>query len=123
MPGMAAEVEAALATRQTPAVPPQYADAVALASLIVAIATLAWTVYTDLRKRTTAIPAPDVITGTVRVTLRESSQAVPPDRVIDVVVTARAVTGARVLQAWAARRGRGAGIAPRAAPGAVASRA
>jgi hypothetical protein len=61
MPGVAAEVEAALAARQTPAVPPQYADPVALASLIVAIATLAWTVYTDLRKRTTAIPAPDVI--------------------------------------------------------------
>jgi hypothetical protein len=87
MPGLAAEVEAALAARQSPAAaPPQYADPVSLGILIVAIATLAGTVYTDLRKRTPA-PAPDVIARTVRVTLRDSTQAAPPDHVIDVVVT------------------------------------
>ena len=37
-PGLAAEVEAVLATRESPSAPPQYVDPVALASLIVAIA-------------------------------------------------------------------------------------
>jgi hypothetical protein len=50
--GLVTEVEAVLATRGSPSAPPQYIDPVALASLIIAIASLAWTVYTDLRKRT-----------------------------------------------------------------------
>jgi hypothetical protein len=50
--GLAAEVEAALAARDPALPPPQYLDPVSLASLIVSIAGLAWTVYTDLRKRT-----------------------------------------------------------------------
>jgi hypothetical protein len=85
-PGLAAEVEAALAARQSPATPPQYADPVALAGLIVATAGLAWTVYTDLRQRTTR-PTVEVIARTIRLTLRDSGQAAPPDHVIDVVVT------------------------------------
>ena len=44
-PGLVAEVEAVLATCESPFAPPQYVDPVALASLIVAIASLAWTVY------------------------------------------------------------------------------
>jgi hypothetical protein len=59
-PGLLAEVEAVLATRESPSTPPQYIDPVALASLIVAIASLAWTVYTDLRKRT-AKPSAEVV--------------------------------------------------------------
>ena len=54
-PGLIAEVEAALAARETPVTPPpQYVDPVALASLIVGIASLAWTIYADLKKRTAA---------------------------------------------------------------------
>ena len=68
-PGLVAEVEAVLATRESPSAPPQYVDPIALASLIVAIASLAWTVYTDLRKRT-AKPSAEVVARTVRVTRR-----------------------------------------------------
>jgi hypothetical protein len=39
-PGLVAEVEAVLATRDSPSAPPQYIDPVAVASLIVAIASL-----------------------------------------------------------------------------------
>ncbi len=84
-PGLVAEVEAVLATRESPAAPPQYADPVALASLIVAIASLAWTVYTDLKKRT-AKPSPEVVTRTVRVGLRDQGHAAA-DHVLEVVVT------------------------------------
>ena len=84
-PGLVAEVEAVLATRESPAAPPQYVDPIALASLIVTIASLAWTVYTDLRKRI-AQPSPEVVTRTVRVGLRDQGQAAA-DYVVEVVVT------------------------------------
>ena len=80
------EVEAVLATRESPSAPPQYVDPVALASLIVAIASLAWTVYTDLRKRT-AKPSAEVVARTVRVTRRDQGQADAPDHIIEIVVT------------------------------------
>ena len=51
-PSLPAEVEAALAARDTQQRPDRYLDPVSLASLIVAIATLAWTIYT-----TTGAPA------------------------------------------------------------------
>ena len=85
-PGLVAEVEAVLATRESPSAPPQYVDPVALASLIVGIASLAWTVYTDLRKRT-AKPSAEVVARTVRVTRRDQGQADAPEHVIEVVVT------------------------------------
>ncbi len=85
-PGLVAEVEAALAARESPSALPQYVDPVALASLIVGIASLAWTVYADLKKRT-ARPAAEVMARTVRVTLRDRGQAAAPDHIIDVVVT------------------------------------
>ena len=56
------------------------------ASLIVAIASLAWTVYTDLKKRTTQ-PAAEVVARTVRVTRRDQGQPDAPDHVVEVVVT------------------------------------
>ena len=84
-PGLVAEVEAVLATRESPSAPPQYVDPVALASLIVAIASLAWTVYTDLKKRT-AKPAAEVVARTVRVTRRDSGHTAP-DEMVEVVVT------------------------------------
>src|SRR5580700_729699 len=82
-PRLVAEVEAVLATRESPSAPPQYVDPVALASLVVAIASLAWTVYTDLKKRT-AQPAPEVVTRTVRVTRQDQGQADAPDHVVEV---------------------------------------
>jgi hypothetical protein len=75
-----------LATRESPSAPPQYVDPAALASLIVAIASLAWTVYIDLRKRT-AKPSAEVVARTVRVTRRDQGQADAPDHIIEAVVT------------------------------------
>src|SRR5262249_61645775 len=86
-PGLVTEVEAVLATRESPSAPPQYIDPVALASLIVAIAGLAWTVYTDLRKRT-ATPSAEVVARTVRVTRRDQGQADAPDHVRQAIGTA-----------------------------------
>jgi len=85
-PGLVAEVEAILATGESSAAPPQYVDPVELASLIVAIASLAWAVYTDLRKRT-ATPSAEVVARTVRVARREQGHADTPDQVIEVVIT------------------------------------
>jgi hypothetical protein len=73
-PGLVAEVEAVLATRESPSAPPQYVDPVALASLIVAITDLAWAVYADLKRRT-AQPSAEVIARTVRVTRQDQGQA------------------------------------------------
>ena len=85
-PGLVTEVEAVLATREFPAAPPQYVDPVALASLIIAIASLAWTVYTDLKKHT-ATPSAEVVARTIRVTRRDQGQAAAADHIIEVVVT------------------------------------
>ena len=84
--GLMTEVEAILATRESQSAPPQYVDPVALATLIVAIAGLAWTVYSDLRKRT-AKPSAEVIARTVRVIRRDQGQDDAPEHVIEVVVT------------------------------------
>ena len=92
-PGLTAEVEAALAARESTSLPSQYlVDPVSLASLIVGIASLAWTVYTELRTRT-AQPAPEVVARTVRARLRDSGQTAP-DQVVDVVVTETIHAGA-----------------------------
>ena len=60
--GLTTAVERALQGQQTP---DTYLDPTALGSLIVSAATLAWTVYKDLRTKTEH-PHPDVITRTVR---------------------------------------------------------
>ena len=49
-PGRIAEVRTVLIARKSPSAPPQYGP-VGLASLIVSVASLARTVYVDLRKR------------------------------------------------------------------------
>jgi hypothetical protein len=85
-PGLVAEVEAALATRESPSAPAQYVDPVALASLIVAIASLAWTVYNDLKQRT-AKPSAEAVERTVRVARRDQGHADAPDHVVQVIVT------------------------------------
>jgi len=61
-----AEVEAALA------------DPVSLASLIVSIANLAWTIYNDQHPHSPEPPPPESIARQVRITLREQDTALPP---------------------------------------------
>jgi hypothetical protein len=88
-PGLVADVEDALQARGTAAPRPgQYVDPVSVGTLIVAIATLAWTVYTDLRNKTPE-PAPEVVARQVRVQLRDQGGALPqePDRITEIVVT------------------------------------
>jgi hypothetical protein len=87
-PSLPAEVEAALAARDTEQRPDRYLDPVSLASLIVAVATLAWQVYTDQRKHTPD-PPPDSIARQVRITLRDQDTVLPPgtERITEIVAT------------------------------------
>ncbi len=93
-PNLLAEVEAALAARDTQQRPDRYLDPISLASLIVAIATLAWTIYNDQRTRHDQPdhdpgPQPDVIARQVRITLRDADIQLPPgtERITEVVAT------------------------------------
>jgi hypothetical protein len=83
-----AEVEAALYARGTTRGPEQYGvDPIALASLIVSIATLAWTIYSDLRKEKPDI-APQVAERELRVELRRfGGQGPERDQVDEIIVT------------------------------------
>jgi hypothetical protein len=85
-PGLVLNVEAALHTRSTQH-PEQYLDPISLGSLIVSIATLAWTVYTDLKKKTPT-PSPNIIARNIRVQLSNDGQLNPAqrDRIIEIVV-------------------------------------
>jgi hypothetical protein len=82
-PSLPAQVEATLAARDTQQRPDRYLDPVSLASLIVSIATLTWTIYNDQRNRHDQPdhdpgPAPDVIARQVRITLRDQDIQLPP---------------------------------------------
>jgi hypothetical protein len=85
-PTLPAQVEAALAARDSAQRPDLYLDPVSLASLIVAIATLAWTIYNDQRSHTPD-PPPDAIARHVRITLREQDTVLPPgtERITEIV--------------------------------------
>ncbi|HEU4421199.1 MAG TPA: hypothetical protein VFR67_01520 [Pilimelia sp.] len=87
-PALPVDVEAALHARGPAREPDRYVDPISLGALIVSVASLAWTVYTDLRQKTTN-PSPEVLTRTIRVQLRDVDRLDPTerDRVIDVVVT------------------------------------
>jgi len=87
-PGLPAEVEAALHTRDAGRRPGQYLDPVSLGTLIVAIATLAWTIYTDQRKHTPT-PRPETVARQVRIQLRQQGQTSPHDtgQLTEIVVT------------------------------------
>lgn len=86
--GLTADVEAALHARGTEHRPEQYFDPVSLGSLIVSIATLAWTIYTGLKTKT-ARPTPEALARAVRVELRTRGDhdSGHTDNVTDVVVT------------------------------------
>ena len=84
------EVEAALAARGGDQRPDRYLDLVSVGSLIVAIATLAWTIYNDQRNRShERQPEADSIARQVRITLREQDTALPPgtEHITEVVAT------------------------------------
>jgi hypothetical protein len=82
------QVEAVLAARHSVQRPGSFLDPVSLASLIVAIAALAWTIYNDQRSHTTA-PPPETIARQVRITLREQEAALPPDveQITEIIAT------------------------------------
>jgi hypothetical protein len=79
------QVEAALAARGAEDRPQQYFDPISLGALLVSLASLAWTVYRDLRKQTDK-PASEAVATRVRIKLREDDQELPDGRVIEVVV-------------------------------------
>ena len=83
-----AQVEAALAARGQQQRPDQFLDPVSLASLIVSIATIAWTVYNDQRKHTRQ-PLPETIAREIRIALRQQDTALPDgtEHITDVVIT------------------------------------
>ena len=85
---LAADVEAELHAQATTATrPDRYANPVSVASLIVAIATLAWTVYADLREKTPR-PSSEAVARRVRLQLRERGEADRADagRITEIVV-------------------------------------
>jgi hypothetical protein len=84
---LTADVEAAL-HNHTSAHPEQYLDPISLGALIVAVADLAWTIYTDLKTKTPQ-PSPHVIARRIRIELNNPAPIEPTqrNRVIDVVVT------------------------------------
>jgi hypothetical protein len=85
---LAAEVEAALYARNSTRGAEQYViDPVALGTLIVAIATLAWTIYSDLRKEKPEV-VPEVAERELRVELRRFGESGPErDRVTEIIVS------------------------------------
>ena len=85
-PGLTVDVEAALHARAAGQRPDQYLDPVSVSSLIVSIATLAWSIYSDLKKRTPKAP-PDAIARTLRVELANRGGSTPAQQITDVVVT------------------------------------
>jgi hypothetical protein len=109
-PSLSAQVEAALAARNAQQRSNRFLDPIALGGLIVAIATLAWTVYNDLRNRATESkanpnhtpelepdpkpelkpgPTPEVLARQVRITMREQDIILPAgtERITEIVAT------------------------------------
>jgi hypothetical protein len=70
-PSLRGDVEAALAARHSQQRSNRFLDPISLATLIVSIATLAWTIYNDQRDRKAEPPPPATLARQVRITLRE----------------------------------------------------
>ncbi len=88
-PGLTTDVEAVLHAQETAQRPGQYIDPISLGSLIVAIATLAWSIYSDQRKRTPS-PPPDVVTRRVRIEMRKKNNNTSQrdtDRITKIIVS------------------------------------
>jgi hypothetical protein len=85
-PRLEVDVEAALYARDSERGPEQY-DPVSVGILLVSIATLAWMIYSDHRKKAPGA-APEVVERTVRTELRRQVDATPESaRISEVVVT------------------------------------
>jgi hypothetical protein len=89
-PGVLGQVEAELNGRTAGT----YFDPVAIGGLVVAVASLAWTVYADLKKKTPK-PDPEVVARAVRVQLDHPGtvDVAVRDNVIAVVVSETARIG------------------------------
>jgi len=87
--GFTGAVESALASGGRQQAPPTYepGTAIALGSLLVSAASLAWTIYKDLRKET-AQPSKSVLARKVRLRLSDEQMidANRAERIIEVVV-------------------------------------
>jgi hypothetical protein len=86
-PEIEAQVEAALYSRRATEPSTRYLDLISLGSLIVSTATLAWTLYKDLRTKALK-PARETVVKRVRIELPETD-VVPPadlDKLIELVV-------------------------------------
>ena len=86
-PGLAADVEAVLHTRGAEQRPDRYFDPVSLGSLIVSIASLAWSIYVGLKQKAPN-PAPDTLARAVRVELRTRGDAAmaSQNEITDIVI-------------------------------------
>lgn len=87
-PGLPPDVEAVLLDVEAGRPPGQYIDPISLASLIVSVASLAWSIYSERQKKTPD-PAREEVVGAVRAELRnseESGELLDGD-VIEIVVT------------------------------------
>ncbi len=83
------DVEAALHAGEEAPPPDRYVDPISLAGLVISVASLAWTIYRDLKANADAPPR-DAIERRVRVNVRETDTTASPqqqDRIIEVVVT------------------------------------
>jgi hypothetical protein len=87
-PALPVDVEAALHASDATWEPERYLDPTALGALIVSVANLAWTIYTDLKHKTPN-PSSEVLTRAVRVQLHDADTPDNPaqDRIVDVVIT------------------------------------
>jgi hypothetical protein len=82
------DVEEALRGGGARPLPDRYLDPVSLGTLIVSVATLAWTVFSDLKRMKAEAPS-DAVAREVRVRLASDDSVTPAlrDRIIDVVVS------------------------------------
>ncbi|WP_406673618.1 hypothetical protein WBK31_32140 [Nonomuraea sp. N2-4H] len=102
-PSLIMDVEAALHDRGTSRRPDQYIDPISLGSLIVSVAALAWTVYTDLKKKTDA-PSNDVVIRRVRSELRSKRTVTSRDSEIVTVTVQETLTVIEALPEPSQRR-------------------
>lgn len=103
-PGLPSEVEAVLLDTQAAGGSRRYVDPISLASLIVSVASLAWSIYSDQRARGAEPPASDVVTA-VRSALHSPDDAgpVPHEEIIKIVVTEVTQVGREVIHLKATR--------------------
>lgn len=93
LPRLPLDVEAAIRSGGTGEHPRQFVDPVALGSLIVSIATLAWQVYGD-KKKEGSTPTRDTLTGIVRVQRYQGSDLTRAEEKIIEVVAAEVINAA-----------------------------